>query len=81
MALEANANRQIRLSVEDRSTVLVFMLGTLTRPKDPTGGVPLAGSGSAMTKAFELCCAARNFIALCSAVSISASSAFLISAD
>lgn len=60
------------------------MLGTLTRASGPTGtvgGGPLAERWSVTTKAFEVCCWARNLIALCSAVSTSASSAFLINAD
>lgn len=58
------------------------MLGIFTRPSCwLAGGVPLAVRWSVTTKAFDVCCWARNLIALCSAVSISVSSAFFINAD
>lgn len=67
--------------MEGYLTASVLMLGIFTRVRGPTGGVPFAGCWSVTTRAFDVCCCARNLIALCSAASISASSAFLIRAD
>lgn len=57
------------------------MLGTFTKPRWLTGGLPLAGRWSVTTRALEVCWCVRNLIALCSAVSASVSSAFLINED
>lgn len=65
----------------ERNITTLLMLGTFTKPSWLTGGVPLAGRWSDITKALEVCCCARNLIALWSAVSASVSSAFLISED
>lgn len=57
------------------------MFGTFTRVSWLEDGVPLTGRWSVKTKAFDDCCWALNLMALCSAVSASVSSAFLIKAD
>lgn len=57
------------------------MVGSFTRVRDPTVGDPLAGRWSETTRAFDVCCCVRNLIALCSAVSTSASSALFNRAD
>lgn len=66
---------------KEELTSLLLMLGTFTRLSWMPDSVPLAGRWSVTTRALDICCWARNFIALCSAVSISVSSAFLINAD
>ena len=76
--------KQVATTIPKELTSVLIMLGTFTRLSWPTGtggGAPLAGRWSVTTKAFEVCCWARNLIALCSAVSTSTSSAFLINED
>ena len=65
----------------EKLTASLLTLGSFTRVSGPTDGVPLAGRWSVTTKAFDICCWARNLRALCSAVSTSASSAFFIKDD
>lgn len=66
--------------MEGYLTALV-MVGIFTRPSWGGGCAPFAGRWSVSTNALEVCCCARNLIALCSAVSASESSAFLINDD
>lgn len=67
----------------DTHLTALVMLGTFTRPSWLAGAgvIPLEGRWSVTTKALDICCWARNLIALCSAVSASDVSAFLINAD